>query len=66
MFYKSNSRKGNLCMRVWNLLGSILFIVYGLLISSFSTTFLNVIVVIVHIYHIVAIIKEGDNIDKGC
>ena len=66
MFYKSTTRRGNILMRIWNLLGSVLFIIYGLCIHSFSTVLLNVIVVPVHLYHIVATTKEGDNSNKHC
>lgn len=66
MFYKSTTRRGNILMRIWNLIGSVLFIIYGLCIHSFSTVLLNVIVVPVHLYHIVATTREGDNSNKHC
>lgn len=36
-------------IRVINIIGSVVFIVYGILINSFSICFLNIILVIVHI-----------------
>lgn len=39
--------------RIINLIGSVIFVVYGVLISSWSTSILNVIMIGVHIYYLV-------------
>lgn len=64
MLYKSNTRRGNIAMRVWNLLGSIIFVVYGCLLPAYSTIILNVVMIILHIYHLIVLFKEGDNNGK--
>lgn len=66
MLYKSNTHKGNIAMRVWNLIGSIIFVVYGCLLPAYSTIILNVIMIILHIYHLVLLLREGDNNEKQC
>lgn len=66
MLYKSTTRKGNIAMRVWNMIGSIFFVIYGFLLPAYSTIILNVIMIILHIYHIVLLLKEGDNNVNKC
>lgn len=60
MMIKSNDRKGNIRMRVLNLTGSVLMIIYGLWIGSFSTIFLNVICLVAHIYYLISLFKIKD------
>lgn len=40
-------------IRIINSIGSVIFIVYGILISSFSVWFLNLAVLIVNIYKLI-------------
>lgn len=47
-FIKTGERR----IRQLNLVGSIIFVVYGSLINSFSTVFLNIIMIFVHIYYL--------------
>ena len=60
MMIKSNDRKGNIRMRLLNLTGSVLMIIYGLWIGSFSTIFLNVICLVAHIYYLISLFKIKD------
>ena len=53
-------------MRIWNLLGSIVFIVYGILLSAYSVIILNAIMIVLHAYHIVVLLQEGDNNASKC
>ncbi len=39
-------------VRIVNLVGSVIFIVYGVLIHSWSTAILNVIMIIVHLVYL--------------
>lgn len=39
-------------IRLTNIAGAVTFIVYGILIGSFSVVFMNSILVLVHIYHL--------------
>lgn len=58
MTVKSDSRSGNIRMRLLNLTGSVLMILYGLWIGSFSTVLLNVICLITHVYYLIKLIKS--------
>ena len=60
MTMKSDNRIGNIRMRTLNMIGSILFIVYGLWIGSFCTIFLNVICLATHIYYIIGLCRSKD------
>lgn len=39
-------------IRMINILGAIIFVIYGLLINAFSVWFLNGILVFIHIYYL--------------
>ena len=58
MLFKTTSFKGSLIMRILNLSGSAVFVVYGCLLPSISTAILNAGLVIINSYHIVLLIKE--------
>lgn len=58
MTVNSDSRSGNIRMRLLNLTGSVLMILYGFWIGSFSTVFLNVICLITHVYYLVKLVKS--------
>lgn len=45
-------KTGEKRIRQLNLVGSIIYVIYGILIGSFSTTVLNIIMIIVHIYYL--------------
>lgn len=46
-------------IRVLNMLGSILFVVYGILLGSLSVWILNGCLVFVHLYYILKYLKES-------
>lgn len=60
MSCKTLTKKSSIIMRVLNTLGSIIFIIYGLLLPALSTTILNIIVVGINIYHLILLIKHKD------
>lgn len=60
MTMKSDSRKGNIRMRLFNMVGSILFIIYGIWIGSFCTILLNVICFGTHIYYLIGLFRFKD------
>ena len=39
-------------VRIVNLIGSVIFVVYGILIHSWSTAILNVIMIVVHLVYL--------------
>lgn len=47
-FVKTGERR----IRRLNLVGSIIYVIYGVLINSFSTTVLNIIMIFIHIYYL--------------
>ena len=58
MLIKSTSKKGNLIMRIINLLGSLVFVVYGFLIPAYSTAIMNIALTVVNAVYIVQIVKD--------
>lgn len=58
MTVKSDSKQGNIRMRLLNLTGSVLMILYGFWIGSFSTVFLNVICLLTHVYYLMRLLKS--------
>lgn len=48
----------NIRMRIINMLGSVFFVVYGLLIPAYSTAFMNMAMICVHVYYIYKLIPE--------
>lgn len=59
MSFKTTSFKGNLWMRVLNIIGSIIFVIYGILMPALSTAILNGAVIIINSYHIYILLKSN-------
>ena len=59
MLFKTTTLKGDIRMRVLNLIGSLIFTIYGCLLPAISTAILNSILTIVNIYHLTSLIKES-------
>lgn len=53
MIFKTTTFKGTIIMRVLNLLGSIFFVVYGLLIGAWSTFGTNLCLFFINIYYLI-------------
>lgn len=45
--------KGERRIRLINILGALVFVIYGVLIGAFSVWFLNSILVVIHIYKLI-------------
>jgi len=58
MLFKTTTVKGSIIMRTLNMLGSIIFIIYGCLLPAISTIVLNSALIIIHSYHLVILVKE--------
>lgn len=58
MVFKTTTYKGSLIMRILNLIGSLIFVIYGLLLPAIMTAVLNICVIIIHIFHIVILVRE--------
>lgn len=46
-------------MRITNIIGSVLFVIYGLVLPARSTAILNAILVAVNTYHLVLLLKSN-------
>ena len=58
MLFKTTSIKGSIAMRALNIVGSVIFTVYGCLLPAISTALLNAALVIVNVYHLILLIRE--------
>lgn len=61
MVFKTETDRGVMLLRIFNLLGSIVFVVYGFMLPAYSTIVLNFICVILNIVGLVKIIKKIKN-----
>lgn len=64
MTVKSSTQKGNLIMRIINIIGSVVFVIYGFMISAYSTAFMNIAATIVNgffIYQLVSNLNKETN-----
>ena len=61
MLFPTLSYKGSLLMRILNLIGSAVFVVYGCLLPAISTALLNGALIIVNGVHLYKLIKEHKN-----
>lgn len=58
MIFKTDTDRQVLCLRILNLVGSIMFVVYGFLIPAYSTAIVNFILVFVNLYYICLVIRR--------
>ena len=58
MSFKTTSIKGSIWMRTLNIVGSVVFVIYGCLLPAYSTAILNACLVVVNAYHLVILIKH--------
>ena len=58
MSFRTTNVKGAMLMRITNIVGSTIFVVYGCLVPAISTAVLNGVLVVVNIYHLVRLIKK--------
>ena len=61
MAFKTDTYKSTLLMRFFNLIGSIIFVIYGCMLPSISTAALNAALIIVNARHMFLLKKENDN-----
>lgn len=58
MLFKTNSYKGAFYIRLINAIGSVIFVVYGLLIPAYSTAFMNFFAAIINTYYLFRLKKD--------
>ena len=56
--FPSTSKKGNTIMRILNLVGSIIFVVYGCLIPAYSTAIMNIAATAINLLYIFKLQKN--------
>ena len=58
MMFKTTTDKGVKWLRIFNLLGSIVFVVYGIMLPAYSTIILNAVCVVLNIVGLVKICQK--------
>ncbi len=64
MLFKTTTLKGSIFMRVLNLTGSVVFVVYGCLLPAISTAVLNAGLVIINAYHLALLLRDAKKQDN--
>ena len=59
MSFKTTTLKASIWMRITNIVGSVVFVIYGCLLPAISTAILNGVLVFVNSYHLIVLIKES-------
>ena len=58
MCVDTNSWRGGVWLRIINIIGSVVFVVYGALLPAISTAVLNGLLVFVNSYHLIKLLKN--------
>lgn len=58
MMFKTTTDKGVKWLRIFNLLGSIVFVIYGIMLPAYSTIILNAVCVVLNIVGLVKICRK--------
>lgn len=58
MMFKTTTDKGVMWLRIFNLLGSIVFVAYGILLVAYSTIILNGLCIILNTIGLIKIIQK--------
>ncbi|MBQ3502455.1 MAG: lactate dehydrogenase [Clostridia bacterium] len=61
MSFPTMSFKWSICMRVLNIVGSAVFVVYGVLLPAVATAIANSALIIINGYHLYKLIKTKRN-----
>ncbi len=61
MCFNTTTIKGNYLMRILNIIGSLVFVIYGLILPAYSTALLNGILVFVNAYRLLMLIVKQKN-----
>ena len=59
MCFNPQTKLGNILLRSINLMGSICFIIYGLLLPAYATTFMNSCALIINSIYLVKILRAS-------
>lgn len=58
MMCKTTTDRGVMWLRIFNLIGSLIFVVYGIMLPAYSTIILNCICVVLNAVGLINIIKK--------
>lgn len=61
MCFNTTTIKGNYLMRILNIIGSLVFVIYGLILPAYSTALLNGILVFINAYRLLMLIVKQKN-----
>lgn len=61
MCFNTTTIKGNYLMQILNIIGSLVFVIYGLILPAYSTALLNGILVFVNAYRLLMLIVKQKN-----
>lgn len=59
MLFRTTTLRGDIRMRALNLVGAVVFTIYGFLLPAYSTAILNASLIIINTYHLISLIKES-------
>lgn len=62
LIFKQTSRKNRIFLRIFNLVGSLVFIIYGMLIPAYATAIFNTAASLVNIYYLIHELKKKKEI----
>ena len=57
--FNPQSRKGSICLRSVNLIGSIVFVIYGVLLPAYATVFMNCVAGIINLIYLIKILRSA-------
>ena len=57
--FNPQSRKGSICLRSFNLIGSIIFVIYGALLPAYATVFMNCGTGIINLIYLIKILRSA-------
>lgn len=58
--FDPQSKKGNIVLRTLNTIGSVAFVIYGLLIPAYATVFMNICAAIINLIYLVKSIRSAN------
>lgn len=64
MLFKTTTYKGTMLMRIFNTIGSFIFILYGICLPAVATAFMNCAVSVVNIFYIVKEYKTHNKVKE--
>ena len=58
--FDPQSKKGNICMRLINMIGSIAFVIYGFMLPAYAKAFMNICAAIINLIYLVKSIRSAN------